>query len=246
MSQLELDDQVRVLNLVTAAGGAERDAYLVEIPGDPPSKARPRFNSRGRPYTPQKTVDGEKRIATALTGAGPFPSNVVVACVFYRSTLQRIDIDNLMKAVLDGATRARVWDDDSQVTALMAILEHDRANPRTLLAIAPHASTLHRGTAALVACAACGTLFKPAGSRRRGYARWCSNACRTYLAEPIACAHCSQPFKRANGNQRFCSVACRAASTRALDRVCVDCGKPIAKRTATRCRTCFLAHKAAA
>ena len=40
---------------------------------------------------------------------------VQVEAHFYRATKGRVDLDNLLKAVLDAATEAGVWVDDSQV-----------------------------------------------------------------------------------------------------------------------------------
>lgn len=209
------------------------------IPGDPISKARPRFSASGRPYTPQKTIDGEKRIAAGLAASVPkHTSNVGIVVMFYRSTFQRIDVDNMMKAVLDGGTRAGIWDDDSQVTAMVAIAEYDRENPRTEIIVGTHVSTLSRGDAAKATCEACGARYLPAGNKRRGASRWCSAACREYLAVPVPCPECKTPFRRKNGNHKFCSVECRGRAQRVEAR-CESCGKLLSKTKYKQCRACF-------
>lgn len=191
--------------------GEQDHIELVVVGGDPPSKARPRFNSRGRPYTPKKTVEGEKHLAAAFSSVPRQEGNVAIVCIFYRRTFQRIDTDNMLKAVLDAGTRAKIWEDDSQVTALVGIAEYDRQNPRTVVAFGNHESTLLRGSNTLVECESCGEKFTPGGHRRIGTARWCSQDCRMRLADPVECRWCERPFKRRSGNQVLCSDACRIA-----------------------------------
>lgn len=189
----------------------QRSIRLFVIEGDPVSKARPRFSKGGRPYTPTKTIEGEKRIARLLEGSPPFRSNVAVSCLFFRASRQRVDVDNLLKAVLDAGTRANLWEDDSQVTALVGVIEYDPDRPRTIACFGEHQSSLTRGDAARVACEACGTLFFPSG-RRREHARWCSAECRARLVVPVDCPSCGQPFRRRSGNQTYCSSLCRGAA----------------------------------
>lgn len=222
---LSTHDRAVVMRLVEPFARGDRMDILV-IDGEPPSKARPRFTAKGKPYTPSATVAGEKRLAAHLATVKTYRGNVAVGCVFHRSTRQRIDIDNLLKAVLDASTRARVWEDDSQVTALAATIEHDPDRPRIVICFAPHVCSLTRGEDAMVRCEACGTLFFPSGQRRE-QARWCSRECRTRLAAPVPCPACGKFFRRRNGNHKFCSNACRgvgrtaaAAETRALTRTC--------------------------
>jgi Holliday junction resolvase RusA-like endonuclease len=215
------------------------DFRVVVVDGEPPSKGRPRFTKKGRPYTPRVTLEGENRIAGRFAGLGPFEGNVAVACVFHRRSRQRIDIDNLLKAVLDGGTRAAIWNDDSQVTALVGVLEHDHAQPRTVVAFGHHATTMQRGDDAMRSCDACGKRFLPAGARGREMARWCSKECQTYLLEPVPCPYCAEPFKRRLARQKYCSVECRGLAQRAR-RVCIDCGAPISKTKYERCRACWI------
>jgi len=245
------EDRYRAMEHVIKIGGLDNHLQITVVFGDPISKCRPRFSRSGRPYTPKKTVEGEKRIAGCFYGIKRFEGNVAVACLFYRSNFQRIDIDNCMKAVLDAGTRANLWHDDTQVTALLGIMEHDKNNPRTVIAIAPHESTLKRGENALETCEACGKRFKASGHRRRAVARWCSRECRTYLATLIKCRVCGKMFKRKSGNQKLCSRECQvremAERNKRISQALTHCpqGHPydeanthILKNGARRCRKC--------
>jgi Holliday junction resolvase RusA-like endonuclease len=121
-------------------------------PGEPVSKARARFNFKTRSaYTPAKTAQAEKSLAWAFAaalGGLELRSNVAVAVIFYRQNRKRTDTDNLMKLVMDAATKAGAWDDDSQVTAQAVLLELDAENPRTVIALGPIESTMGRGDCA--------------------------------------------------------------------------------------------------
>lgn len=202
--------------------GPQHELRCVIVLGEPPSKARARFTGKGKPYTPKRTVDGEKRLAERFKTVGTFPGNVAISAIFYRSSRQRVDVDNLLKAVLDAGTRAKLWDDDSQVTALIGILEYDPDEPRAVVAFGQHASTLTRGTDSQIPCEACGTLFYPAGKRRET-ARWCSATCRMTLANPVECPICHEPFKRRTSTQKYCSDLCRLAASHAQRRAATHC-----------------------
>lgn len=225
---------------------------VVTIPGDPATKGRPRLGKGGRVYTPAKTRKAEEAIGWAIRGElgiERFDSNVAVACIFYRATRQRVDTDNMLKAVLDGANKI-AWEDDSQVTAVVGIAEYDPDNPRTVVALADHASTLARGKAAWRTCQQCGTRF----DGKAQPIKYCSPECRgrarkTHnLREPVACQQCGEPFRRPNSGSKFCSTACAGLAARGRPSPkkvepprCVDCGMALARRSATRCRDCWRA-----
>ena len=99
-----------------------------EFPGEPVAKQRPRVTRGGasgpRTYTPNKTLIAERQVAWTFRHF--YPSVLVdddhdfkVTLEFYIGSKRRIDIDNLVKTILDGLNGV-VWKDDSQVTDLRA------------------------------------------------------------------------------------------------------------------------------
>ena len=106
----------------------------------PVGKGRPRLG-RGVVFTPKKTKDAEKKIASAARAAmagreaTAVPLMMFVECVFpvpvsytnrMRSEIERgervparVDVDNLAKAALD-AINGIIYADDSQVCILVA------------------------------------------------------------------------------------------------------------------------------
>jgi len=119
--------------------------YLIlEIPGEPVAKGRPRFCRNGHTFTPQKTVDHEIRVNDAARKAVkdkgwkmvPQGSPVALEMVFTmampkgwsekkRAAMQghacpkKPDTDNLIKCA-DGLNNSGIWHDDCQVTAIHA------------------------------------------------------------------------------------------------------------------------------
>lgn len=91
--------------------------YFTPVP-----KGRPRFGN-GFAFTDKKTKTYESRIKSEarkqVGGRGPFSCPVSVVCVFAMPTKRRVDIDNLLKALLDGLNGA-AWLDDSQVVRVDA------------------------------------------------------------------------------------------------------------------------------
>lgn len=117
--------------------------------GIPIPKARPRVTPDGRRlYNPKRTTDAQRSLGWAFVKAmdhGPvFTDRVALLAIFYRPDRRRLDVDNLMKLVMDAATKAKVWNDDSQVTAQAALLELDPARPRTVIALCPYLSAHSR------------------------------------------------------------------------------------------------------
>jgi Holliday junction resolvase RusA-like endonuclease len=140
----DLADRTDVGNLLVLMSGGDAGRIVV-IPGEPPSKARPRAQIRKKrsgeayvhTYTPTETIKNEERLAWQLRPLGSHPAGALaLAAIFYRSSARRVDIDNLQKALLDSATRAHVWHDDSQVKAIACLLRVDRVNPRIVCALA--------------------------------------------------------------------------------------------------------------
>ena len=117
----------------------------IDIPGEPVAKGRPRattINGAARLYTPDRTREYEQRVAMAARGvmckSPPIECPVSVA-VFVRLPApaswsvrkraaaisgevlpaSRPDLDNYVKAVLDGLN-GEVWRDDAQVVRVVA------------------------------------------------------------------------------------------------------------------------------
>lgn len=166
----------RAVGMLMAMGAVDLRFDVLVLAGDPMSKARSRFSRTGKSYTPASVKEAEARWQRRLAPIRPYMGNVAVSCIFVRADNQRIDVDNMVKLVMDACTAAKVWDDDSQVTALAAVEERDPWEPRTVLALAPHQSTMRRGSEHWPTCPVCEKQFNPAGRRRAVY---CSQECRS-------------------------------------------------------------------
>lgn len=108
----------------------------IRIPGAPRGKGRPRFMRIGngvRTYTDQETAAYENLVAIAaraeLMGEPGFEGAVrlsVVATFPRPKTCKRAqpsvrpDLDNVVKAILDGLNQSGIWRDDAQVCELTA------------------------------------------------------------------------------------------------------------------------------
>jgi len=248
---MKQDGLAPALDLLAAIrhGRMGDDSYLVAFShkGEPASKARHRWRSGGGAYTPAKTIADEEEMAIHFRAAmrgRTLEGNIAVAVVFFRSTHHRIDLDNLMKLILDAGTRARAWLDDSQVTAQAAILELDHEDPRTIVALGPTESSLVRGKGKLtIVWARCGTEFKGSTSGRQRL--YCSSAC-AHPKSMARCAICGKEFRRRSARQRYCSKKCAqsdplvrqaVASSRPWPK-CQVCGGRVSRREYLRCSTC--------
>jgi Holliday junction resolvase RusA-like endonuclease len=249
---LDTPDSERMLRLCEAIAPQTGEMRSCTIPGEPASKARPRFTRTGKPYRTRENVDAEQHTAWHVRPLFPRPwtGNIALGCVFFRPDKQRIDVDNMLKHVCDAANGI-AWVDDSQVTAVYGVAELDVERPRTLLVFARHSSTLLRGTDNVRACLQCGVEFPLIGRTTK---RFCSMTCsrrahRLDLTEPVACKQCGKPFKRTTTAQQMCSRECRADSLRGRNRsrgqpksTCTECGKTLAHRRGGRCRACWRAN----
>lgn len=212
-------DLTRAMGLAVAIGAIDDLVYAVRVDGEPIAKSRARVG-RGRHYTPQRTLDAEADIAATIRARQPdlpFAGNVAIAVIFYRPNRHRIDVDNLLKTVLDGITKSRaVWEDDAHVTALAGILEYDKDAPRTIIAIGAHTSSLLRGENRKThICVTCGKQFKP-HSPEKG-AQYCSRKCRGRRERGLLiCVDCGGPTSAPHVQRcRACAKAHRAGrSTR--------------------------------
>ena len=250
MSESDLD---RVLDLYSwIASGKNEFLQFTTIPGPPPSKARPRFGNR-RTYKDPKDTANEQRTRSHLQQfvAEPHTGNVALACVFFRPNSQRIDTDNMLKHVCDAANGV-LWIDDSQVTAIVGMAELDPVNPRTLVVVGRHESTLLRGTDNVYPCAHCGVAIPVAGqtNRRKTCSKECAARSRgfTLLSDSVPCAHCGEPFKRTTTAQILCSAEFRRLWMIGRRRLaaqrsrCLDCNAALAHNRGGRCRDCWRDH----
>jgi Holliday junction resolvase RusA-like endonuclease len=228
-------------------------AIVCVIPGTPPSKARVRFG-KGHTYNRPEAVAAEKRTAVyvqqALRGYR-YEGNVALGCIFYRPTFQRVDADNMLKHVCD-SINGLAFKDDSQVTAIAARVELDPENPRTVLVLGAHQSTMRRGINDSTPCQVCGKPIPSVSNRgHREPQRYCSRECllearAVDLSTPVPCAHCSQPFRRRTSAQIMCSKECRVESLRDKRKAaaaprsrCQDCDKQLSHTRGGRCRDCW-------
>lgn len=105
------------------------------IPGNPLPKQRPR-SSKGRFYSPSSKE--EKRVADHIRAQmdrkKPCGSEVAVTVRFYRGDKRRVDLDNMLKLVLDSANGI-IWEDDYLIVQIQARKSYDKEHPRTELEV---------------------------------------------------------------------------------------------------------------
>ena len=175
--------------------------------GVPVSKARARWSRKsGRFYTPSKTVGAELSVASRINRSlkgEPFVGSVAVVAVFFRPNFQRIDADNLMKLVMDAATKAGAWKDDCYVMAQASYVEFDPRHPRTLIAICDTKSSMDRDRR--FKCRVCEKLFnRPGCAAISNPPQFCSKKCRYSVQRVLTrCARCEQSFNRNSSGQRY-------------------------------------------
>ena len=221
--------------------------------GMPLGKQRPGFDKNGHVYTPRATKEYEKKLSdlflAELKLAKPDgKSKFALRCRFYRGTRQRIDCDNLMKAVSDAANKV-VWTDDSQVMEVIGNLFLADANPRAEILIhrIPDPSPRPK-------CSVCGKeIFTYPSICAKFCSADCANASKRVTLD---CPVCEKSFtvplyqiNRPNRKKRiYCSLSCstiaarkeRDGSKSRTNWKCVDCGSQVSKPAYKRCRACHL------
>lgn len=108
------------------------------VPGNPVPAQRARVMRGGWSFTPKRTADAEALVAECYRSKASgcwFVGPIYMTCWFYLGDKRRKDLDNLAKTVLDGLTKGRAWEDDSQVKALELYAYYDKENPRTVVSI---------------------------------------------------------------------------------------------------------------
>lgn len=191
-------------------------SFVVE--GEPVSKARARFTGYGskvRSYTPAKTLEAERSVATAFRRAGgKFESDKEVTfgvvATFYNGTRQRRDVDNMLKLILDGLNGI-AWVDDMQVTEVAARkVIADRTTARTEVCIYP-VGRMDRLTRICEECGEEFVTYKSWGKKRH-----CSEDCalrQRRLARIRTCETCGKEWDPGKPSKaRFCSRACFAST----------------------------------
>lgn len=110
------------------------------VHGPPVPCARPRVGKNGHAFMPTKTKNYEKHVAACALNAlmksawrVDWGSYGVVITVHREA--RRGDLDNYTKSILDGLTKAHVWDDDAQVEFISAVMCVDRMLPRVVVEI---------------------------------------------------------------------------------------------------------------
>lgn len=202
-----------------------------EVPGEPASKSRPRFTSKGHVYTPAAVKQAEQMIATAFRAAGGRLMNdpnvaFRVEAEFHQGTHQRRDVDNMLKLVLDGLNKI-AWPDDAQVLDVRGRKRFvDRPEAKTIVSVYADGDMGRRAEE----CRHCGRTFATYPSwnnpgRRRVF---CSRDC-TYAASRAqrthTCEHCGSDFiaRAKAATPRFCSTACKNQHGM-VTIACVVCG----------------------
>lgn len=101
------------------------------IPGTPKAQPRPRLARNGHAYTPDSVKPWKRTVtlhAKPRRPKEPLDGPVFVSLRFYlekpksnksHAHIQKPDIDNLAKAVLDVLTQCGYWRDDSQIAEML-------------------------------------------------------------------------------------------------------------------------------
>lgn len=102
------------------------------VPGNAVPKARPRI-ANGRAYTPARTAAWEAHVAQVAllayrTDPDPHGTYRMVCDFRLKGARRRVDLDNLVKAILD-ALNALIWTDDEQVFDLRATKAFNTPDP---------------------------------------------------------------------------------------------------------------------
>lgn len=186
------------------ADGALR--IFITAPGDPVATARGRHGRNGHVFTPSRSLEYQNAIALLVRSASSASELVCpfrLEARFYCSDYHRKDLDNLLKSVMDGITKSRLWRDDSQVQQLSATVFRGQGNARAEVTIEEIADLSPRSKR----CPQCG---KPTLYRRKVF---CSQACREAGTKvDVACAVCGAAMRLNRSTavlRKTCSRACK-------------------------------------
>lgn len=233
----------------------------IMVKGDPVPAARARVTRFGT-YTPARYNKYKQALSVYLKQAlKPLPDASFfydlnakdriygVRALFYRSTFQRTDVDNLLKSVMDAGTSI-IWPDDSQVAEVFGRVFRGSHDPRIEILI------YEIEPEGLSTCGRCGKRFKPNSGNKA--AKFCGISCRKEWDQAKhqigTCEQCRGPFSYLPcvakiRPVRFCSRSCNLAFYHAKARtnyspkLCQDCGKRVSRPEYIRCRGCQMLQR---
>src|SRR4029434_1508895 len=204
------------------------------LPGEPGTKARPRFGSKV--YTPRETKDAEDYIAWSIRKAYPKlqlnRSHDLGVCVaFFTKNRQRKDLDNLIKLLFD-ACNGILWADDVQVIQVASTIRRGDTEPRTEFVV----YTI--GESSTGTCQHCGSALPQRGKQsvKNRNNKFCSKTCYDEAqrkGQYVFCWTCKARIYKQNEKLRqarqFCSSRCRALAHTA-EKLCRYCQQPFRNR----------------
>ena len=202
------------------------------VKGEPKSKARPRFSTRNGKvvaYTPKSTKTAEEKYAAEYLKATRKKSNdgdsafrVIVR--FCSSTYHRRDIDNMIKALLDGLNGV-AWVDDAQVTQVLAE-KHYVAKGAARTQVEIYRLGLQRENSR--PCPGCSkpVRYYPSTEHQEFY---CSEDCSQRSREDKflrICEFCGEGFRaqKSTSQAKYCSMQCKSEAGRS-DVECAICSE---------------------
>ena len=125
--RLEARDRLRAWDLMQALGARQENArWWWTRHANPMPMPRPRVTSK-RTFTPAKAQAEKEALAALWAAKGPreqLRGAVILVAIFHRRDRRRVDLDNLLKLVMDAGTDAGVWRDDSQVRSIACELDY--------------------------------------------------------------------------------------------------------------------------
>lgn len=255
MINTELPDYQIAMDVIRRLVGDDLDVskifYFVHK-GDPKAKGRARMTKSGHVYTPIETKNAQAEMSfyfkNTLRGF-KFDTPVAISCVFFRPNFQRIDVDNMMKLVMDAGTKANAWVDDCYVASQSSYVEFDQENPRTLVVLSPTKSSLDRSFRFV--CSICQKKFDRKGlAALKRPPKFCSASCRSegYVRDrsDVNCPKCDKKFTREKAGQKYCSSECGNAARlvrkprkdQRPPSLCQKCGEKVSRREYTFCVNC--------
>lgn len=253
----------------------EKIIFSIEFQGNPIAHERVRVRRSGKSYIPSKTRNYKNSLAwyiklkiQNIDYKDNDKSIYGIQAIFYRGDRQRIDLDNLLKTILDSITLSGFWSDDSKVAEIAGRLEKIQANPRVNFMVYLYDSINHIETSQDYTfqekCSFCGGPMSLAKSKsypcRKG--QFCSKEC-FYQSRKIKlkCSYCGKDFeipksllyqKTKKGKvykRSFCSRDCSINYWRQLKRkkgkesdnwICSKCGSHVSRKEYKVCRGCSM------